>query len=91
MAKYAKGESGNPRGRPVVPKDVKEMLKAASADAARLLVQMANDPKIKPELRVECAKTILDRVYGRPTQPIDGNIDGGIVITLAGEAQDHAG
>ena len=73
--RFVKGASGNPRGRPVVPDEVKEMLKGATADAARLLIETMTDERAPLKLRLDCANAVMDRVYGRPTQPIDGEID----------------
>lgn len=72
---FAPGESGNPSGRPKVPTEVKEILKAAAPGAAKLLVEMVADEAQKPELRIKCAETVLDRVYGKAVQPIDGVLD----------------
>lgn len=87
---FAKGQSGNPSGRPKIPKDVKEMLKAAAPDAAKLLIDTINDSEAPRALRLEAAKTLLDRVYGKATQPIEG-VDNKIEIVLAGELADYAG
>ena len=39
------------------------MLTAATKDAAKLLIKTAKDPSASMALRIDCAKTILDRVY----------------------------
>jgi len=72
---FRKGQTGNPKGRPKVPTEVKEILKAAAPGAAKLLVEMVADEAQKPELRIKCAETVLDRVYGKAVQPIDGVLD----------------
>lgn len=72
---FRKGQTGNPKGRPKVPTEVKEILKAAAPGAAKLLVEMVADETQKPELRIKCAETVLDRVYGKAVQPIDGALD----------------
>ena len=48
------------------------------------------DETVKPELRINCANEILNRVYGKPTQPIDGEMDNRITVTLAGEVKEYA-
>ena len=85
---FEKGRSGNPSGRRPVPKEVKDMLKAATGDAARLLISTVNDPEAKLELRIRCAETILDRVYGRAAQPIEA--DGAVRVVLEG-LEEYAG
>lgn len=87
---FVKGTSGNPNGRPQLSDKVKEMLKAATTEAAQLLIDTMNNPEVKPELRVDCANEILNRVYGKPTQPIDGEVSGGFEIILAGPVSQYA-
>lgn len=73
--RFIKGASGNPKGRRKMPDEVKEMLKGATANAARLLIETMADESAPLKLRLDCAGAVMDRVYGRPTQPIDGEID----------------
>jgi len=73
-AGFKPGQSGNPNGRPKIPDDVRAMLKAACPKAIKILLDMVDDPKTKPDLRVKCIEIVMDRVYGRATQPIDNNI-----------------
>lgn len=84
---FKKGQSGNPGGRPKGDPAVKEMLKAATADAAKLLIDTINNPAAKLEQRIECAKVVMDRVYGKATQQIEGNLDNKIEIVLGGAAK----
>lgn len=86
---FAPGESGNPSGRPKVPTEVKEILKAAAPGAAKLLVEMVADEAQKPELRIKCAETVLDRVYGKAVQPIDGEMDSVVRFVLEGDAEKY--
>lgn len=88
--RFKKGQSGNPNGRPKTDPEVKNMLKAAAPDMVKLLIDTANNEHTKIELRIECANRILDRVYGKPTQPIDGNIDSNIVFTFVDGLEDFA-
>jgi Family of unknown function (DUF5681) len=86
---FEKGISGNPRGRP--PKSLEERELAAQerkviADvkaAARELTQDAIDtlqdamkaPNAPWAARVAAAGHILDRGWGKPTQPIEANVN----------------
>lgn len=63
------------------------MLKAATADAAKLLIDTMNDPAAELKLRVDCAERVLDRVYGKASQPIEGSIDLAASINIATEQE----
>ncbi|MCL2366654.1 MAG: DUF5681 domain-containing protein [Oscillospiraceae bacterium] len=71
---FRKGKSGNPGGRPPQPKEVKEMLKAATIPAVELLINTMNSEDTKPELRVRCAELLLDRTLGKAVQPLEANV-----------------
>lgn len=88
--RFQPGVSGNPNGRPKVDPKVREMLKAATPDAAQLLIDTIKNDKAKMETRVDCAKEVLNRVYGKATQPIDGDIDGQIRFLLSGDVAEYA-
>ena len=68
---FPPGVSGNPGGRPKEKPEVKEMLRAATEDAARLLVDTINDETARLELRIKCCEIVLDRVYGKPRQALE--------------------
>lgn len=70
---FAQGISGNPGGRPKIPDEVKEMLKANTLPAVNTLVTIMQDKKAKHADRIRCAETVLDRVYGKAAQPIVGD------------------
>lgn len=68
---FPPGTSGNPGGRPKEQPAVKEMLKAATVDAAKLLVDTIKNETAKLELRIRCSEIVLDRVYGKPQQALE--------------------
>ena len=85
--KFLPGNCANPTGRPKVSETVREMLKAATVPAAQLLADVISDPTAKTELRIDAARTVLDRVYGKAVQPIDGSIQGALVSVSAEDRQ----
>ena len=72
---FAPGVSANPGGKAKVPDEIKTALRAASPQAVALLVHVMNDPREKTAYRLEAAKTILDRAYGKPVQAQDVSFD----------------
>ena len=72
---FVKGQSGNPNGRPKMPKDLKEAFKAASPKALEILKKILADPEAKDSDRLRAAEIILDRAYGKPAQAVDITTD----------------
>ena len=67
---FQKGTSGNPGGRPKVLGDVQELARERSPEAINTLAAIMDDTKAPPAARVAAANSLLDRGYGKPTQPI---------------------
>ena len=67
---FTKGVSGNPGGRPKVLGDVQELARQKSPEAIETLSKILLDEKAAPAARVAAANALLDRGYGKPTQPI---------------------
>src|SRR5436309_8237921 len=67
---FRKGISGNPGGRPKVLGDVQELAREKSPEAIDTLSNIMRDDKAPPAARVAAANALLDRGYGKPTQPI---------------------
>ena len=71
---FPKGVSGNPGGRPKVLGDVQELARQKSPEAIETLSKIMRDEKAAPAARVAAANALLDRGYGKPTQPISQTV-----------------
>lgn len=82
MARWEKGKSGNPGGRPKVLTEVKEAARqhgpAAIKQLATLMVSGDTDAA-----KIAACRELLDRAYGKAAQPLDGDGDGGPIRTLS--------
>jgi hypothetical protein len=68
MAKFQKGESGNPGGRPKMPEELKAAMRGLADTAVKVLEDaMASKDE---RARILAANTVQDRGYGKATQPI---------------------
>lgn len=67
MAKFMKGQSGNPGGRPP-DHALKDFARGQTEQAVKTLVAVMNSKKAPAASRVSAACALLDRGYGKPTQ-----------------------
>lgn len=71
---FAPGQSGNPGGRPKAVAIVRDLARAQTDVALSALVEIAT-AGTSEAARVSAAQAILDRGWGKPTQPIAGDGD----------------
>lgn len=68
MAKFVKGQSGNPGGRPKANHRLKELAQARTEEALNTLVEIMGDENAPHSARVTAACAVLDRGHGKPMQ-----------------------
>src|SRR5215467_2692408 len=75
---FEKGQSGNRGGRPKVVAEVRELARQRGPEAIAALVQIMTEGKSEAA-RVAAATALLDRGWGKPTQPVAGDDEAGPV------------
>ena len=91
MARFAKGQSGNPGGRPKALGDIRELARRHSGEAVQVLVHVMGDASAAPSARVGAASALLDRGWGRPAQTINASMESNNAMLdaeLLGDASD---
>jgi len=81
---FKRGQSGNPGGKPKdlaspearkVMADIKALAKEYAEEAIKTLAEVMKDAKAPHAAKVAASTAILDRGYGKPSQPIEGQIN----------------
>lgn len=71
----ARPNSGRKPGKVTAP--LREIARKHAEKAVKALVDILDDEDAPAAARVSAANSILDRGYGKPSQPIDGDGEGG--------------
>lgn len=82
MGKFQKGQSGNPGGRPKALLDVIRLARQETEASLKTLAKIRDSEDAPAPARVAASTALLDRGWGKPTQPIDGDGQGGPIKTV---------
>lgn len=85
--RFAPGSRGG--GRKGMHPEVRRLLTEACPEAVQTVIGIMRDKEAPPRVRVECAQTIIERVYGKAVQPMELSGPEGDPIKIATE-QDAA-
>jgi Family of unknown function (DUF5681) len=69
---FSPGKSGNPGGRPKGIAEVRELARKHTKDAITTLAELMNKAGSE-QARIMAANSLLDRGWGKPTQPTSGD------------------
>ena len=84
---FQKGRSGNPGGRPKEVGEVRDLARQYTPAAIAALEGIMNETTAPASARVAAAEALLNRAWGRPTQPVGGDEEAGpveLVVTWGG-------
>lgn len=76
------GQSGNPGGKPKDLHNMRELARTHTPAAIATLAEIMINPKAKESSRVAAAGELLDRAWGKPTQPIEHQVGEQSIIPM---------
>lgn len=79
---FKPGQSGNPNGRPKIPQEFKDLAKTKSLDALHRVIEIMENPDSDKKDVLRASEMIMDRAWGKATQPIDAEMSGAIPVKI---------
>lgn len=67
---FIKGKTGNPGGRPKIPPEIKEAIKAATLPAVETLVKIMEATESSNSDRIKCAEILINKSLGKNYQAV---------------------
>ena len=78
---FKPGQSGNPKGRPKIPKELRAIAKAAPDK----IKGMIEDPNTPAKVRADLLKWSFEMIYGKPQQQVGMDINSIPQVIFKGE------
>ncbi len=88
---FKPGQSGNPGGRPAMPKELKEKLSAEAPGVLEFWIRSYQDENLNWHYRNKAAENLVAYAYGKPKEFIDMDVSGrveGIKVEIVRKIHD---